>query len=120
MNPPSASADVQGRLRLQDGPSQYQGRVEIFLDGEWRTICDDTWDIADADVVCRQLGYGYGVAAPLRNFFPFSVGAIWKVNVNCTGNEAKLVDCHAPSTQPEVECFHYEDVGVVCSGRSEN
>ena len=44
------------RLVDIDGMSKYHGRVEIFHDGEWGSVCDDDWDYHQADVVCRQLG----------------------------------------------------------------
>ena len=46
-----------GTLRLIDGLTQYEGRVEIYWNSEWNTICNDGWDEADAVIVCRQLGY---------------------------------------------------------------
>ena len=44
-------------MRLTDGLTHYEGRVEIYLNSEWRAICNDGWDEADAKVVCRQLNY---------------------------------------------------------------
>lgn len=44
-------------IRLMDGENKKEGRVEIYINGQWGTICDDGWSDKDAVVVCRQLGY---------------------------------------------------------------
>ena len=49
-------------IRLVDGNSVMEGRVEVFHDGQWGSICDDGWDINDATVVCHQLGYARAIA----------------------------------------------------------
>ncbi|KAF5923842.1 hypothetical protein HPG69_016330 [Diceros bicornis minor] len=44
-------------IRLMDGENKKEGRVEVFINGQWGTICDDGWTDKDAAVICRQLGY---------------------------------------------------------------
>ena len=53
-----ATECTAGDIRLADGPSELEGRVEVCLGGEWGTICSDHWNSSDASVVCKQLGFG--------------------------------------------------------------
>jgi hypothetical protein len=102
-------------MRLQ-GPlsSKGTGRVEIFVNGRWGTICDDLWDINDARVVCRQLGYQYTVRALQGGDVPEGTGQIWLTNVRCNGSEQNLLSCSHDGLGNHY-CGHSEDAGVECS-----
>ena len=101
-------------MRLVNGDTELEGRVEVFYNGEWGTVCDDRWDLNDAQVVCRQLGFGPAVAARSSAFFGQGNGQIWLDNVNCIGTELNIADCSHNGWGIE-DCYHGLDAGVQCS-----
>ena len=112
VTPTHAASD--GDLRIEDGPSDNEGRLEIFHDGEWGAVCDDFFSDRDAGVACEQLGYTGGRS--LRGKWPAPGDmSIWLDDVGCTGSESRLDACPHPGWGQH-NCAAREAVGVRCSG----
>ncbi|XP_030046921.1 scavenger receptor cysteine-rich type 1 protein M130 [Microcaecilia unicolor] len=107
-----------GKLRLVNGENQCSGRVEIHFSNTWGTVCDDSWGMSAADVVCRQLGCGHALKAQGKASFGEGNGLVWLSAVQCTGREAYLWQCRS-STLGHHNCSHGSDAGVICSGSNE-
>ena len=89
------------------------GRVEAFYNGTWGTICDNSWDLKDADVVCRQLGYDRALTAPGDAVFGQGTGQIWLTDVQCVGDETSIFECNHGGWGIH-NCGHNSDVSAVC------
>ncbi|XP_075611726.1 scavenger receptor cysteine-rich type 1 protein M130-like [Balearica regulorum gibbericeps] len=100
------------RVRLAGGPGRCAGRVEIYGNGTWGTVCQDTWGLSDATVVCRQLGCGTALEAPASARFGPGTGPLWPGAGDCAGTEASLWDC--PALARHV-CRRGGGAGAVCS-----
>ncbi|XP_036416791.1 antigen WC1.1-like [Colossoma macropomum] len=103
-------------LRLKGGKGSCSGRLEVYHNAEWGSICDDLWDIRDAQVVCRQLGCGPALSADGSAVFGAGEGPIWLNRVKCRGNEIHLWDC-PHSLKNHTDCSHNQDVGATCAGQ---
>ena len=86
----------------------------MFYNGTWGTVCDNNWDLNDANVVCRQLGFRSAVTAHKTAFFGQGRGEIWLNNVRCAGDENALIECDHDGWGKQ-DCGHSEDAGVVCT-----
>ena len=101
-----------------DGSDPYEGRVEIYYEGEWGTVCDNGWTFADARTVCRQLKLTSKRPTILRGaYFGSGNGTIWLNNSQCNDLDYKLAECEHAGWGNISDCDHRMDASVICSGR---
>ena len=109
---------AEGAVRLVGGATPLEGRVEVFFLGQWGTVCSYSWNLADATVVCRQLGYLRAVEAPRYAAFGAGNFSSWDRDVYCSGTERNLTECINYSYHLGSFCFFFQNAGVVCSSQS--
>ena len=100
-----------GEARLVRGSSQYEGRVEVYYSGEWRTACFGGRGYDASRIVCKQLGYG--LAAGVTSTYTGSSSG--SVSVYCNGHETSLAECSISSSS--YSC--YSQAVVRCTNSSE-
>uniref|UniRef100_A0A3B3YQY6 SRCR domain-containing protein n=1 Tax=Poecilia mexicana TaxID=48701 RepID=A0A3B3YQY6_9TELE len=102
------------RLVSADGMPD-RGRVEIFIRGEWGTVCDDLFTRKAGTVVCRQLGFTTALTVMKRAALGEASSRVRILldDVECEGEERSLLECKR-SKVGKHNCSHEEDVGVIC------
>ncbi|RVE69555.1 hypothetical protein OJAV_G00079170 [Oryzias javanicus] len=103
----------EGHVRLTGPDSPAEGRVEVFHNGKWGTVCDDGWGMKEAQVVCRQLSFPGAKAVITGKSYELGSGPIWLDDISCKGSENNLVSCSFKGWGI-TDCSHKEDVGVAC------
>ena len=107
-------------VRLVNGPTKYEGRVELYHNGEWATVCDNGWDLNNAQVVCSELGLGQAINIKGNGFYGKGSGQILSGSLRCYGHvyrhyyKLATEPCLLTSYRTD-RCEHKEDAGVKCS-----
>ncbi|XP_073775483.1 lysyl oxidase homolog 3B isoform X16 [Danio rerio] len=102
------------KFRLSGFPRKHnEGRIEVFYKGEWGTICDDDFSLANAHVLCRQLGFVSATGWTHSAKYGKGAGKIWLDNVQCSGSERSVSVCKSRGWGNS-DCTHDEDAGVIC------
>uniref|UniRef100_A0A3P9I8J1 SRCR domain-containing protein n=1 Tax=Oryzias latipes TaxID=8090 RepID=A0A3P9I8J1_ORYLA len=100
-------------VRLENGSSRCSGRLEVKSNNSWSSVCEDDFDLLDAEVVCRELGCG---APSVLQGAPYaeSEAPKWNKEFLCEGHESALLDCN--HARPERSCLADKVVDLTCSG----
>ena len=101
-------------IRLKGSNISTDGYVEILYNDTWGTICTEKFDIKDASVICRMLGYQGALAAVTKGIFGQGKGPTWLGDVCCHGDEKSILECPHEKIGSQ-DCDHNGDVGVVCN-----
>lgn len=116
---------MDGDVRLVEGSNsvdRYEGRLEIYHDNRWGTVCaKNTWGMSEATVVCQQLGRRRDHVEVTRHFGPArDAQEIFLDEVHCSGLESTLAECQSPGWGVhDDDCTHEDDIGVVCGSGEE-
>ena len=101
-------------VRLVGGPDNATGRVEIYYNGTWGTVCHNSWDISSGHVVCRQLGFRYALNTYRNARYGQGTGPILLNWVSCSGSESSLFSCEHSGVGIHRNCDHSNDASVRC------
>ena len=98
-------------VRLVGGNSSAEGRVELFYNGVWGSVCGDGWDLKDGHVVCRMLGYEYALQVSRGGRYGKNNSYVLLNSLRCTGIENNIISCPHGTGR----CSDNNGAGVVCS-----
>ncbi|XP_025103069.1 deleted in malignant brain tumors 1 protein-like [Pomacea canaliculata] len=102
------------RARVVGGTAEA-GRLEIFYDGDWNTVCDDGFGQEEALVACRMLGFNSTIAVAVGSAkYGAGSGDILFDELQCVGNETSLEQCQQSGLYRD-NCEHWQDAGVMCN-----
>lgn len=125
VEPPPLTDPLEGDVRLDGGIvdaalKTAEGRVEVYHNGVWGTVCDHGWRLTDAVVTCNQLGFRYGStiwaqkAKTVKSLYGMGTGPVWLSDLKCNGDEKMLSDCPSFGWSVVGNCDHDGDAGAFC------
>ena len=109
---------INNNLNNNNDLNLTKGRVEVYVNGQWGTVCSDQWDLADGVVACQQLGFVTAYdALRMHSFGSNNNIPILVNNLECRGDENLIQDCpgiFGNTSQNIVNCDHSQVAGLQC------
>lgn len=103
-------------LSLVHGSNIFEGKLLYYRFEQWRSVCIETWDLQDADPLCKSLGYGHAQSISVsRTVDRKTHDDVTLDRVHCTGDEGDFLDCPGVG-DGSIDCNRTGDARVVCSG----
>ena len=104
---------------MSDGVSPNQGRVELFVESEWQSLCGFVWNMEVATVVCKMLGFPAPSGAPSESAFGIGSASMWLHEFNCNGSENHLLECpmdkrYSPAVLSYFCSDGIDEAGIIC------
>jgi len=113
----AVSCLTEGAAALFGGGSPREGRLEVYHNDRWGTVCDDGFTDAAAKVVCYSLGFGYIGREVYIDAYGMGEGTIWLDDTECSGTEEHISSCSHRGWGSH-NCGHHEDAAISCVGES--
>jgi len=104
-------------VALFGGGSSREGRLEVYQNGIWGTVCSNGFTDAAARVVCYSLGFGFVGQKMNVSTYGIGKGMVWLKDIQCDGTERHIDECSHRGWGVH-DCTHNEDVAVSCDGDS--
>lgn len=110
----------KSHIRLVGGRKKYEGRLEVLYQGRWGTVCNRNFDMNDANVACRQLGFKSAIVVRhnINRYYGRTSAPIYLSRMQCRGSEPSLFHCGHAGINVASGCNHNHDVGVVCLAKA--
>lgn len=106
-----------GDIRLRDGRTMTEGRIEIFRSNQWNTICGLAANDDIGKFICKRLKYSYRRTV-YNAFFGIENATTPILSANCSSNATNINDCMFQNAiSVSSECTHNNDLGVICSSK---
>ena len=100
------------------GSTESEGRLEIYFEDRWGSVCENGWGSRSAEVVCRELGFARPVRTTKGSDYTY-IGSdsspVWLDEVQCNGDEKKVINCPHGPLGTHI-CTHEHDIGIICTG----
>ena len=102
--------------RLVGGSQPNEGRVELYYNNAWGSVCSNSWDITEANVVCKMLGYSFAIRAWAAGQFGEGNGTTSVYRPQCIGTESNITECSHSGWGTSCSSSRYRDLGAECTG----